>query len=46
MMRRKAEKDQTVQISLVETEAAIYFEPIEETLTAHLKHKIGFLNLG
>ena len=45
-MRPKATKDPTARISLVDTEAAIYFEPIEETLSAHLKHKIKFLNLG
>lgn len=46
LLRPTAAKDPTVQISLVEIEAAIYFEPIEETPTAHLQHQIGFLNLG
>lgn len=46
LMRPRSSKDPTVRISLIETEAAIYFEPSEETLTAHLKHKVEFLNLG
>ena len=46
LLRPKSAKDPTVRISVVEIEATIYFEPTEETPTAHLKHQLEFLNLA
>ena len=46
LLRTKAAKDKTVWIGIIEIEAAIYFEPTEETPTTHLKHRLEFLNLA